>query len=321
MAGLQAEQLLRELSDLWVKLGKEERGGQGVLRACTMTLIVLVEEEDAMPVSETLAQVTPAHPSRTILIQLKDKADVSGRVNAQCWMPFGSRQQICSEQIEITSSPGRLKEVAAVVLGLIAPDLPVVMWSRCGRALPSDDFSVLLPHVDKLIVDSDRLKDPKEFLKAGVRMTHPVVADLAWTRLTRWRQCLANAFESPHLSARIPEIQEVEVQYSGETPSTSALYLAGWLKACLKDRPRVLLSRTGGGEQGVQAVTLRGKEPLATIRTAGGEGVEMQCGTLTSHMAFPKLDDQTLLREELNIVGRDRAYDSALTRAVEMSSL
>jgi hypothetical protein len=38
-------------------------------------------------------------------------------------------------------------------------------------------------------------------------------------------------------------------------------------------------------------------------------------------MAFPKLDDQTLLREELNIVGRDRAYDSALTRAVEMSSL
>ena len=43
-------------------------------------------------------------------------------------------QQICCEQIEVAASPDRLADVAPTLLGIIVPDLPVVVWSR-GHSL------------------------------------------------------------------------------------------------------------------------------------------------------------------------------------------
>ena len=53
-AAIQPERLLKDLRNLWVDLGKNEPSG--VIRACAMTLIVVVEEErDAQAIGETLA--------------------------------------------------------------------------------------------------------------------------------------------------------------------------------------------------------------------------------------------------------------------------
>ena len=47
-ATIQPETILRELADLWVTLGKESDPSQssGVLRACAMTLVTVVEESE-----------------------------------------------------------------------------------------------------------------------------------------------------------------------------------------------------------------------------------------------------------------------------------
>ena len=76
-----------------------------------MTLIVVVEEErDAQAIGETLASLMHEHPSRAIVLRVRsgEEPSLSARVFAQCWMPFGSRQQICCEQVEIISSLGEL---------------------------------------------------------------------------------------------------------------------------------------------------------------------------------------------------------------------
>ena len=39
-------------------------------------------------------------------------------------------QQICSEGIEMTADAANLGEVAQLLLPLIVPDLPVVLWCR-----------------------------------------------------------------------------------------------------------------------------------------------------------------------------------------------
>ena len=53
-AAVRPERLLKDLRNLWVDLGKHEPAG--VLRACAMTLIVVVEEErDAQAIGETIA--------------------------------------------------------------------------------------------------------------------------------------------------------------------------------------------------------------------------------------------------------------------------
>ena len=95
------DKILRELSQLWVAQAKE--GETGVLRACSMTLVVLAEEsDDASALGETIAALMPEHPARAVLIRLRGagERELTERVYQQCWKPFGQRQQICCEQIE-----------------------------------------------------------------------------------------------------------------------------------------------------------------------------------------------------------------------------
>ena len=50
------EQILKELANLWVELGKEDaaKSSNGVIRACSMTLLIATAgDEDAESASET----------------------------------------------------------------------------------------------------------------------------------------------------------------------------------------------------------------------------------------------------------------------------
>src|SRR2546425_4589855 len=128
-AVLAPEQILKELSDLWVSLGKQghaESGG-GVLRACSMTLVVLADmSDDTGALGETVAALMPEHPARAIVVRLQGagEAALGARVYSQCWMPFRERRQICCEQIEITAPDAALADLPALILPLAATDLP-----------------------------------------------------------------------------------------------------------------------------------------------------------------------------------------------------
>src|SRR5438094_770354 len=160
-AAVQPERILKDLAKLWVDLAKEdsEKGSSGVLRACAMTLIAAVEEEaDAASVGETLAELMHQHPSRAIVLRVcaEQESALDARVFAQCWMPFGRRQQICCEQVEITASPSRVDDLPKLVLGLTVPDLPVVLWCRSERLANDASFQQLFPLATKIIVDTER---------------------------------------------------------------------------------------------------------------------------------------------------------------------
>ena len=138
MATVAPESILKQLAELWVTMGKQgaEESGQGVLRACTMTLVVLAEEsEDVSSLGETLAALMPEHPARAIVIRLRTHGEhtLSERVYAQCWMPFGQRRQICCEQVEIIASDDAVADLPSVVLPLAVPDLPLILWCRSAR--------------------------------------------------------------------------------------------------------------------------------------------------------------------------------------------
>src|SRR5579862_7905656 len=166
---IQPERILRELADLWVSLGKESEPGQssGVLRACAMTLITLVEEtEDPTDVWSTMAELMPEHPSRAMVVRFRQSAarELSSRVFSQCWMPFGHRRQICCEQIEISASDSSLSDLAAVLLPLAVADLPVMLWCRSARVFGLPDFSQVARIANKLLLESSGFPDPAAIL-------------------------------------------------------------------------------------------------------------------------------------------------------------
>jgi glucose-6-phosphate dehydrogenase assembly protein OpcA len=334
---IQPERILRELAELWVSLGKESDHGQssGVLRACAMTLITLVEEaEDPTDVWSTMAALMPEHPSRAMVIRIRESAAraLASRVFSQCWMPFGHRRQICCEQIEISASDASLPDLAAVVLPLTVADLPVMLWCRCSRVFGLPDFAQIARIAHKLLLDSSKFSDSAAILVEIERRSRAgqVLGDLAWTRLTRVRELISQIFESRSYLARLPEVAEVKVSFGGAVPPTTAYYMAAWLLDCAEGvgaHPRLSWEPAPGDRPGrLSRVELRGAigDGLHVAICVSGDG-DRRCGdvqidSLTSHTVFPPDNDYVLLREELSIPGRDAVYEKSLTRAVALAA-
>jgi glucose-6-phosphate dehydrogenase assembly protein OpcA len=313
------ERVLQELADLWVSHGKpgEAEAGDphsGVLRACTMTLVVVEEDQrDWSNLGETIAALMPEHPARAILIRLTGAGDraLSDRVYSQCWMPFGQRRQICCEQVEIAVSDAALPDLPSVVRPLAVPDLPLLLWCRSPRLLAMPEFAAIGAMARKVVIDSEGLplSEVARFAAHG-----PLLGDLAWTRITRWRETLSQVFENKQNLARIPGLTEISVGYAAGF-ANSAAYLAAWvanalpgLKASIApdsacDSLRVALA--GGGLR----VELERQQDRLVVKVDGLS----RCSNL------PLLNDYSLMREELGIVRPDPVFEQALARAIQLA--
>src|SRR3954471_23996685 len=208
------DRILKELSNLWLTEGKSG----SVLRACSMTLIVMADE-DAASIGETIAALMPEHPARTIHIRTSGPGEraLSERVYAQCWMPFGQRRQICCEQVEITAADAALADLPSVVLPLAVADLPVILWCRTARLFGMPEFRQIASMARKVILDSATMPDPRDALRrlAVASQRGVLIGDLAWTRLTRWREMLSQVFENRQRLAQPRSIQRGRGSYGG----------------------------------------------------------------------------------------------------------
>src|SRR5213079_1585462 len=81
--------------------------------------------------------------------------ELTERVYQQCWKPFGQRQQICCEQIELTASDAALGDLPSVLLPLIVADLPVILWCRSPRLPELPEFNEIARLATKIILDTD----------------------------------------------------------------------------------------------------------------------------------------------------------------------
>ncbi|MGC9946104.1 MAG: glucose-6-phosphate dehydrogenase assembly protein OpcA [Bryobacteraceae bacterium] len=332
------DRILHDLAELWVSLGgvphsTPGEGDAGVLRACSMTLLVAAEEsDDAQAIGETLAALMPEHPSRAIVIRFRsgDRRELAARVFSQCWMPFGHRQQICCEQIEITASDTSLPDLAAVVLPLTVPDLPVMLWCRGPRLFRLPAFSQLAAVAQKVVLDSAAFSDPVAALgeMVAVAATGRLLADLSWTRLTRWRELIAQIFENRAQLANLPAVSHILISHRAATPPVTAYYLAAWLidgLAKIGVHPRIEFHSDGGEPAWrLSRVELRAPDrpdAIASIALAEGHAAEVRSGGLVNKALLPALTDYALMREELSIPGRDLSFERALAAAAELAVL
>ena len=305
---LSPDKILKELSDLWVTMGKPDAAegvtDNGVLRACAMTLIAVVDEsEDAMALGETLASLMRDHPSRAIVIRLKTEPDtLDCRVFAQCWMPFGHRRQICCEQVEITVSLNRLEDIPNIVAPLAVPDLPRIVWLRT-RSLPESAAALaLLALGDRIILDSERQGEGALTSLRGLLNRGLLVGDLAWTRTTEIRELLAQLLEN---RGNKP-VESASIQYCGTKPSVEAQYLAGWLDGVLL-QPKVSFESVAD-EGSIKKVRI---EPGIHVEL-GGACADFQIGELRERASFRGGSDYELLNEELRITVHDRVFERVL---------
>ncbi len=309
------EKILRELRDLWAQLAKDQDGAGGVLRACSMTLIVVAEpddEADAETARKTIGVLMHVHPSRAIVLTPREGGEFSGRVFAECWMPFGGQQQICSEGIEIAADSEQTDEVARLLVPLIAPDLPVVLWCRGPRAFLDRSLDPLFPLANKIIFNTRAVRHASsaiEFLRR-MRKDGRQVADLAWTRLTGWREAVAHLMDACPGGWLAAAGGEVRIEYGGGRPGTRTLYFAKWIERALPGVNVALIPIDGG--PGVHSVVFGGCGAETSIRLGDGSSLEVRTAERSYSAVLPPDSEECLMREELSILGRDPVFDRVL---------
>jgi glucose-6-phosphate dehydrogenase assembly protein OpcA len=315
-----ADTILGELNDLWIRTGQEAGSSAGVLRACTMTLVILCGgDEDHQALGETVAALMPEHPARTILVK-KGGGGFDHRVYAQCWMPFGQRRQICCEQIEITSNE---PDVARVVAPLVAPDLPVVLWVRDSMRFLGPEFDPAAFGAGKVIVDSYALVDALAAAKAltARQSATPLVADLAWTRITRWREMLSRIFENRNNLGKLSLVNGIHIWHGGEAAPLFAWYMGAWLTNSLADagvKAELKLERDAQLEAGTLRIELAG-EGFDVMLERREDRLVVRAGGLSSCTNLSQPSDYVLMREELGILREDPVFERTLGTASRLS--
>jgi len=258
------ERVLQELERLWNDLGRNQGDEPGeVARACSMTLIVLTDPAtEQEPAIATLAELMREHPARAIIVRVDPggTSSVEAGVSAQCWRPFGKRQQVCCEQIEISVSPDSLPDAFTVLPALIASDVPVVLWFRSGELINAAPCEAILPFAAKVLVDSSELGAPADALEQLERLSASVnVGDLNWTRVTRWRETIAQLFEMPEYVDRARLISHVTIRHRTPEAPAAAFYLAAWVRHSLPNQVAIEFQHAEGTSQGkTQSVVLSG---------------------------------------------------------------
>ena len=283
-----------------------------------MTLIVAAAEgDDPQELSALLAGVMQRHPSRIIVLRTCPKRDdVEARTNVQCWMPNGRARQICGEWIEISAGAARLGEVVPLLLGLTVPDLPVVFWMRHTALGYAGVLETVLPLATRVIVDTSEALDAGPTLDAVRQLArgHWRLADLAWSRITRWRKALVERLGA------LPPPSRGELRWAGDRMSMPACYLDAWLRTVYPDLrielgscdPVMPPSRVGR----IRKVALSGAGvELQLDRPSGGANVTSLVNGWSGGLVFPSLDEVELLDNELGIAGRDIWFESALAQA------
>jgi glucose-6-phosphate dehydrogenase assembly protein OpcA len=319
-AAFDSGRLLAELDEQWRQLGKSETG---VLRACSMTLIAAAGAgRNPQDLGATLAELMREHPSRTILLRVGQAGSpLETRTSIQCWMPFGRRQQICCEQIEIAAGLDSLSDVPPILFGLIVPDLPVALWCPDLDLALRPELRPVLALAGKVIIDSSCLPAAalawQEIQKLqGARRR---LADLVWARLTRWRELLFQA-----LSGRDQRHApfKARITWAGEPFPPAAMYLAAWLVSRLgwqnqvKERVELAcedpaMPPPGSGR--LRSLSLEGESCAIRLRRPAGEALAIEIDGVSAGALFPVFDDAALLREELGVPGFDQQFEQSLS--------
>lgn len=193
----------------------------------------------------------------------------------------------------------------SVVLPLLLPDAPVVVWWPDGAPtdLAGDPLGAL---GQRRITDTYSCENPVGTLGSRAGAYAPGDTDLSWTRITPWRSMLAAALDQQALSV-------VSATVEGEADNPSCELLAMWLA----DRLQVPVRRTLSAGPGLTAVRLATKDGDIVLNRADG-GLATLCmpGQPDRNVALKRRDTAELLAEELRRLDPDNTYEASLKYGV-----
>jgi glucose-6-phosphate dehydrogenase assembly protein OpcA len=286
---------------------REEGGAVALGRV--LTLVILTREAAVEEVIEAANDASREHPMRVIVLMIDGDADQS-RLDAQIRVGGDAG---ASEVITLRAhgETGR-SNLESLVTGLLLPDAPVVVWwpNRTPENISKTSIGKI---AQRRITDAATKDDPSAFVASLGGQYAPGDTDLAWTRLTRWREQLAAILDQPPYEP----VTAVRVRGAADSPSTALL--AAWLRLAL-DVP-VDWSYLSEDEwpHGIKSVALvRPSGEVLLERPTPGVAILTQPGQPSHELAFPRRTLRECLAEELRRLDPDVLYGRVITEGWEL---
>ncbi|MGX1473740.1 UNVERIFIED_CONTAM: glucose-6-phosphate dehydrogenase assembly protein OpcA [Streptomyces canus] len=272
-----------------------------------LTLVIVTDEENAYDALKAANDASREHPSRTLVVikrvsrsprdRTQSRLDAEVRVGADAGTGETVVLRLYGEVVDHAQS---------VVLPLLLPDAPVVVWWPVDAPLdPAGDPLGAL--AQRRVTDTYSSEQPVRELTARADTYTPGDTDLSWTRITPWRSMLAAALDQVTC-----KVDAVEVE--GEEFNPSCELLAMWLA----DRLDVPVKRSLSGGPGLTAVRLHTDSgPIVLDRADGSLATLSIQGQPDRAVALKRRDTAELIAEELRRLDPDDTYASALRFGVE----
>jgi len=351
------------LTQLWMT---SQTGGHATMQAYTLNLIIFAgSAANASEAQKIAARVGQMHPSRTIILHTEegDESRLRAWISAQCEYG-GGMERSGSEQVMFEAAGDGIRQLPGTVIPLLVPEVPVVLWWSGEGLFTHPIFPALMDASDQLVIDSSAFPDSVQMLArlhALGSEEYPGVAlrDLAWARLTPWRELTAQFFDAPPIRPYLDGIQQVHVTYAyadeGLYNPEQALLYGSWLASRLAWEAIPDLRRFGRE----MMVVMRDEEAPITLEFSAVHAPDLPSGCLLSAtlvaqaeetiatFAIQRADDRAhtvvtmtahgqttqerivpmhegsvadMLAEEVSTVRRDHVYDEALAIAVRIAS-
>ena len=270
-----------------------------------MTLVIVAEEDEAAGAMAVARAASREHPARLLGVVLGDGRGAP-RVDAEVGIGAGAS----GERALIRLRGAVTKHPESVVLPLLLPDSPVVVWWP-GKA-PDDPASDPLGRLARRrITDAAAVPTGKaQAMLTQCRSYAPGNTDLAWTRITAWRALLAAA-----LDQHPGRVSAASV--TAERISPSADLLGSWLG----DRLKVDVERHNSEGPGITSVVLTTKAgDVSLVRYDGKLATLSSPGQPDRPVALKRRDLDELLSEELRRLDPDEVYAATARRVVRRST-
>ncbi|GGX41483.1 glucose-6-phosphate dehydrogenase assembly protein OpcA [Streptomyces chartreusis] len=272
-----------------------------------LTLVIVTDEENAYDALKAASDASREHPSRTLVVIKRVSRSPRDRTASRLDAEVRVGADAGTGETVILRLYGEVSEHAqSVVLPLLLPDAPVVVWWPVNAPLdPANDPLGAL--AQRRVTDTYASEQPVRELSSRADAYTPGDTDLSWTRITPWRSMLAAALDQV-----VCEVKAVEVE--GEEFNPSCELLAMWLA----DRLDVPVKRSLSSGPGLTAVRMDTDcGPIVLDRADGSLATLSIQGQPDRAVALKRRETAELIAEELRRLDPDDTYASALRFGVE----
>ncbi|HEY7802278.1 MAG TPA: glucose-6-phosphate dehydrogenase assembly protein OpcA [Dehalococcoidia bacterium] len=220
-----------EFSKIW----SETAGGSEAssIRLRVLNFVAFAHDAGDIERFDRVMRLLPQrHPCRAMLaLATPEQRTLEAAISARCWRTASGGRHVCAEEVRLTGGAAQQQELASAVLGLLVPELPVVIWLMDSPELGGRMSRQLMETADRMIFDTAGEPESGHIfdhvLQAG-RQYEVELSDIAWGRVATWRALIAQFFDGEGLK-QLSQIQSIEIESGGSSLSTEALLLAGWL--------------------------------------------------------------------------------------------